>query len=367
MSRHLRVRRLPAPTVAALVLCALAACSRASEERYLAEADVGLASGFGVDVVATDGLAVVRAIEPGKVTLWAAAPGVQLRLSVAPAAAGRWQLVIENALPDAVLVAPDLTVPAPTHPRPTVLVTDLDLPVGDHLLTLVAPDDLSPDPFRFVAFGDIQTGMPTVDEVFREIATVDPRFVVFMGDLTDRGEEDEYALAAAKLEALPVPFYPTLGNHELWADPSRYRDRYGKATYQFSYRGVRFTFADSGDAGLDPLVEGQLDRWLVDPTESTHVFLTHFPPIDPFGIRDGSFRSRRDAHRLLAKLSAAGVDLTLYGHVHSFLAFENAGIPAFISGGGGAQPERWDGIGRHFLVVDVARDRKPTVGVHRVD
>lgn len=40
------------------------------------------------------------------------------------------------------------------------------------------------------------------------------------------------------------------------------------------------------------------------------------------------------------------VDLTVHGHVHSYYAFANAGIPAFITGGGGAIPERFDAIGR---------------------
>jgi Icc protein len=55
---------------------------------------------------------------------------------------------------------------------------------------------------------------------------------------------------------------------------------------------------------------------------------------------------------LLARLAAGGVDLTLYGHIHSYYRFHNAGIPAYISGGGGSHPERFDQIGRHFLVVD---------------
>jgi predicted phosphodiesterase len=56
---------------------------------------------------------------------------------------------------------------------------------------------------------------------------------------------------------------------------------------------------------------------------------------------------------LVARLASGKVDLTLYGHIHSFYAFANAGIPAYISGGGGAIPERLDGIGRHFLTIDV--------------
>ncbi len=69
-------------------------------------------------------------------------------------------------------------------------------------------------------------------------------------------------------------------------------------------------------------------------------------------------RSRREASRLLAKLARGQVDVTFFGHIHSYYAYSNAGIPAFISGGGGAYPERLDGIGRHFLKVDA----DPVVG-----
>jgi 3',5'-cyclic-AMP phosphodiesterase len=64
--------------------------------------------------------------------------------------------------------------------------------------------------------------------------------------------------------------------------------------------------------------------------------------------------------KLLGRMARGSVDLTLYGHIHTYLSFENAGIEAHISGGGGAIPERFDGIGRHFLVVDVDPQRGVT-------
>lgn len=355
-------------TALALAL-ALTACSSPEDQRALDEDLVGIASNAGLQVTVASGLGVIRELAPGRLVLWASAPALHLTVVVDAAAAQRWQLTILNALPDAALTSATVAFDTPpTRPRPTVLVQDVDFTAGTHAIDL-APPDASAGPLRFVALADIQTGLPTVDDVFREIATIEPapRFVVFMGDLTDRGELDEYAEAERQLEALPVPFYPTLGNHELWADAGRYRDRYGRSSYQFVHRDVAFTFVDSGDAGLAPRVEDELDGWLAAARDRAHVFLTHFPPIDPVGVRYGSFKSRRDAHRLLDKLAAGKVDLTLYGHVHSYLAFENAGIPAFISGGGGAQPEKWDGIGRHFLVVDLHDGGKPTVGIHRVD
>jgi hypothetical protein len=366
------LRRVPAiatAVLAVLVSAPLAGCGRiAGDERAAADLAVGHGEGAGLVLDVVDGLGVVREVAPGRVTIHASAPAITIALSADATAGDTLHVTVENTLADAVLTSPTLAVDAPApRTRPTTLVQDVAITPGEHTLVLAPTDDV-PGPFRFVAFGDIQTALPTVDEVFAEIASITPppRFVVFMGDLTERGELAEYELADEQLATLPVPFYPTLGNHELWADPARFRDRYGRSSYQFVYRDVAFTFVDSGDAGLDPTVEAELDDWLAAARDRMHVFLTHFPPIDPVGTRYGSFRSRRDAHRLLNKLASAGVDLTLYGHVHSFLSFENAGIPAFIAGGGGARPERWDGVGRHFLVVDLAPTGHPTVGLHRV-
>jgi len=79
----------------------------------------------------------------------------------------------------------------------------------------------------------------------------------------------------------------------------------------------------------------------------------HIPPLDPVGERNAAFGSRDEAGALLERLAEGKVDLTLYGHIHSYYTFQNAGIPAFISGGGGAHPERMDGIGRHYVTVEV--------------
>jgi predicted phosphodiesterase len=79
----------------------------------------------------------------------------------------------------------------------------------------------------------------------------------------------------------------------------------------------------------------------------------HIPPVDPIGVRNGSMANRNEAAKLLARLAEGRVDLTLYGHIHSYYSFDNAGIPAFIAGGGGAIPERFDRIGRHFMVFTV--------------
>jgi hypothetical protein len=62
------------------------------------------------------------------------------------------------------------------------------------------------------------------------------------------------------------------------------------------------------------------------------------------------------------------VDTLFLGHVHTQDAYSLAGIPAHISGGCGAIPERMDGIDQHYLRVRVSPTRGTVdVTVVRVD
>jgi hypothetical protein len=98
------------------------------------------------------------------------------------------------------------------------------------------------------------------------------------------------------------------------------------------------------------------------------VVLTHVPPLDPTGLRGGGFRSRKEAGKLLQKLARGRVDALFLGHIHSFYAFSAAGVPTYISGGGGAIEERLDGIERHFLRVRASAARGiEDVALVRVD
>jgi hypothetical protein len=114
-------------------------------------------------------------------------------------------------------------------------------------------------------------------------------------------------------------------------------------------------------------VYGWLDEWLELGRGGPHIVAMHVPPLDPVGVRNGAFAHRTEAAKLLGLLARADVDMTLYGHIHSYYRFENAGIEAHISGGGGAIPETFDGIGRHFLVVTVEDAGRLSTRIVRVD
>jgi hypothetical protein len=353
-----------------LAVVAAAACLRPADERAMLDLDVGLAEAGGVAFTVADRLAAVRAIAPGELELWAQAPALRIDADADASAEARWTITVRNCLADAQLVAlteggAALVVTALDAPLPTVRRWQVDLAPGERAELTVAPADVElQTPWRFAYMADIQEGVDRVQDIFSRM-NEDPaiRFVVAGGDLTDRGTREELERIQAELEQLWVPFYSTIGNHELFDDAELWQELYGPHNFHFAFRGVAFSLVDSGSATIDPVVYDRLDGWLDGARDDLHVFITHIPPFDPIGVREGGFRSHAEAAKLYARLVAGRTDLVLVGHVHSYYAYEIAGIPTFISGGGGAPPvERWDGVDRHYLTVDVT----PGLGIGQV-
>lgn len=338
-----------------VVSCLALSCLRPTEERVELDGEVGQAQLAELRVSVVDGLAAVRSLSDDALVLWGSAPGFELELrDTGPRVL---ELQVQNCLPDAELhvSAGEATLsPLPGSDVPTRKSWRVTLPAGSTRLALAAPDADSPEPFRFALLSDIQEAIDRVGDIYRRVNEHDDvRFVLGAGDLTSRGQRQQLERFQAELLGLNVPYFATLGNHELGTSPDLFHEYFGRGSFHFGFHGVAFTLLDDASAGLDPTVYDWLDAWLAQSQRQVHVVAMHIPPVDPIGVRNGSWASRTEADKLLARLAEGRVDLTLYGHIHSYYAFDNAGIPAFISGGGGAIPERFDRIGRHFMVFTV--------------
>lgn len=350
-------------------------CIHVAESRAQADLTVGQADTDAMRIAVKDGLACIRASSAELVDVRAQAPVFTIALK-RKTASRTLDVRIRNALPDATLsvvevggARPGASLGVIDEPR-VADVTDrrFRVPIPDGTsseleLRVGAPDQDDLRPYRFAVLADVQEAIPSVRDIYTRMnQDQDIRFVVFSGDLTRRGSQEELEEFEDRERELRVPLYATLGNHELGADEVYFQKMFGRGNFHFQFRGVAFTLLDSGSATIDPLAYDWLEGWLEGSKERVHVVAMHIPPLDPVGVRSGAFASRSEAAKLLSMLAKGKVDLSLYGHVHSYYAFSNAGVPAYISGGGGAIPERLDGIGRHYLVVDV----DPKVGVRSV-
>lgn len=344
--------------IAWLLVLAVLGCTRPAEERTRGDLLVGHAQGAALEVRVGSGLAAVRGLTRDQLVLWLSAPSADVFLEVREAV--QLELRVENAMPSVELsdLASGRILPVSSGDGSTKKSWSLPLTPGSRHLRLSAPKAVENGHFRFALMSDVQEAIDRVQDVYRAInAQADLDFLLGAGDLTEEGEVDELERFQHELATLSVPYYTTLGNHELGERPPAYQQWFGRANFQFAHRGVYFTLLDSASATIDPLALEWLDGWLASARNSVHVVAMHIPPLDPVGTRNAAFASRAEAASLLAKLAEGGVDLTLYGHIHSHYSFQNAGIAAVISGGGGATPESGSAIGRHFVVfeVDAAR------------
>jgi Icc-related predicted phosphoesterase len=350
----------------AFIVMAGAGCLEVADDRAELDSRIGKAETGGDGATAAsveieDGLALVREFEPGRLVLWAQAP--QLSIQLEPGGAAGWEIRVKNALADAQLrlIGPD-SAPRVIEAAPDLsdtltervwLIEGLE-PDAAYTLEVFAPDADDISPWHFATFADVQDHLFEVEDIYARMALdEDLRFCLISGDLTEGGTPEQLAEFERKLKKLPIPCYATLGNHDLGYSDTAFRERFGRGNFSFEFRGTRFTLLDSASATLAPLVYDWLGDWLDAGEGDPHAVLMHIPPLDPSGQRNGAFASRAEANKLTDMLADHDVDLAIYGHLHSYYAFSHVGITAFITGGGGAIPQRLDGIGRHYLKITV--------------
>ncbi len=360
-------------TIALVFALGASGCLRPTEERVRQDLQVGKSTFGTFSVEVDEGHAAVRELSATRLALWAAAPRFSVSLDWQSEAPDELSVEVQNCMPQAELRVDPRRVPVISSERSSTGACSFRVgPIGAEraLRLLVAPPGTeAPSPFRFAVMSDVQEAIPDVQDIFsllNQQPGVD--FLLGAGDLTEQGTAPELERFQRELEQLDIPYYTTLGNHELGESPTLYQRYFGRGSQSFEYRGVRFTLLDSASGSLDPIVFDWLDAWLALGAGQPHVVAMHVPPLDPVGVRNGGFANRNEAALLLARLASKGVDLTIYGHIHSYYHFENAGIPAHVSGGGGAIPERFDDMGRHFLLVDAdPLAERLAVSIVRVD
>ena len=348
---------LTAASIVIFALLNLNGCSQSPNERVDWDKKVGKDQINGAELVVTDGLATIRHFEEGKITLWAQAPSLEIDLSLK--SAGDWTVQVLNAMPTSEMVveaADDSRfVERSEVLRPTAISWEIALDAGENTLFITPPDAAVLEPYRYAVLSDIQDDIDNFHEMIAILnEDTELRFVVSTGDLVSQGERSQLERFQSEIEALNIPWYSTVGNHELiMYEPQDWAELYGRTSFHFDFKGVAFSFIDSASTTIAPAVYDSFDEWGEDARDQVHFVITHVPALDPFGLRNGSFASRNEAAKFIVALAEQAIDAVFYGHIHSYYAFSQGGVEAYISGGGGAIPEAFDGIGRHFLSVDV--------------
>jgi Icc protein len=209
--------------------------------------------------------------------------------------------------------------------------------------------------FRFALLGDLHIG--SVDHDVMASTAIDDLnasgadLVIQLGDITDRGNRNEFESAARLLGRLEMPCTTMMGNHDVFsfqeerlAGQELYREAFGRGPdgLLFEHKGVRFAVLDSAEYAVSPFPSFDLlaGKFLEEPggaiprgslTAEQHdilaevaapnggpafVFLHHppqpftaFPPV-LFGLRD------EDSGRLHATVDSGNVWGVFAGHTH---------------------------------------------------
>jgi 3',5'-cyclic AMP phosphodiesterase CpdA len=186
-------------------------------------------------------------------------------------------------------------------------------------------------------------------------------FVVFGGDVTYLGAEEEYANFIEHVNALTVPSYAALGNHDLYNSGWWYYWRHlGPSSYSFCGGNAKFVVIDSASGEIG---EGQMEwirKELRANTQPLLFVVSHMPIYG--GAHDNyDFPRTEERTELIGLLEKYEVDYVLEGHYHSYVDITVNGVRYITSGSFS------DGLlnagDRHFLLFRVYG---PNVSVEKV-
>lgn len=161
-------------------------------------------------------------------------------------------------------------------------------------------------PLTFASTSDVhlENGIPQVDvQHALELAAQGepaPRFLVVTGDISTDSSEATFDTLRGLIAALPVPFVPVIGNHDLYDGGGAYRKVLGPPEYCFEQGGVRFVVLSFTTFDNMPATLAFIDACGGDASEPLVLF-AHMP------IDDGT----------AGLLADHGVDYLFTGHWHS--------------------------------------------------
>jgi len=193
--------------------------------------------------------------------------------------------------------------------------------------------------------------------IIKEIARREPAFVVHLGDLTIRGSSkrhwrqfDEFHKG---LRDKKIPYFPVLGNHELYGNNKRALQNYfgrfphlaERRWYRLTWKNVAVILVDSNFPTLTTEQIEEQSRWYVselekcdqDGTVEYVIVCCHEPPFTNSRAVDPNqtvIRYFADPFVRFKKTC-----LFFSGHNHSYERFQ-IGSKFFIISGGGGGPRR---------------------------
>jgi 3',5'-cyclic AMP phosphodiesterase CpdA len=144
-------------------------------------------------------------------------------------------------------------------------------------------------------------------------------FIVVTGDLIQNGKKEAYDLIKADIKKTSLPFYPVIGNHDIYNDGFKYYKKYfGRTMYDFTIGNTYYLFFDTANGTLGE----QQKNWLkerLDKTNAKHkILFTHYSPTDQEFETPTSMTYPEEAYFLIDLCDKYNVDFFICGHLHKY-------------------------------------------------
>lgn len=209
--------------------------------------------------------------------------------------------------------------------------------------TLAVPSPFalpSPNAFNFAVFGDSHVNSRNESLLSRfkqDVTSKNLSFFVVLGDITEDGSTSELIQAKADLDAVGIPYFTTVGNHDLFQSGSNggwdvWKTTFGAATYSVTFANVvRFLLIDtsSGQIGAE-----QFD-WLRSQLSSQiqYTFVgSHYSIYDGTMPSMWRLESVEERYELIDILNAGNVYAYVGAHTHGFRQSQLGSVLHFVTG-----------------------------------
>lgn len=197
-------------------------------------------------------------------------------------------------------------------------------------LVSCSPRPQAPVRFAFLTDTHLSPGSHSFDDLRACIADINASdsidFVIFGGDITDFGSDEEILAAKALLDSLRPRYWVVAGNHDAkWSESgcNTFRRVFGYEHFEFEAGGWHFLGCNCGpDMRMAPaLLPRESIEWLEGlPGGRKSIFINHYP-------QDTSVLNYFDVTRALKR---AGVQFEIGGHWHRNVPLCYDGIPAVL-------------------------------------
>lgn len=175
--------------------------------------------------------------------------------------------------------------------------------------------DIATPNFSFIVISDphVYHASHTKLAALKEKVIPGDQFILVCGDITECGYEEDYSAFGSYLAEFGLPYYTTIGNHDLYYSGwNNYQRNLGRSCYTFTAGPARFISVDSANGTLGGKQRIWLEQILKTKNEPLCFVFTHFEFFNP------GFTDIEEVFYLMHLFESNHVNHVFMGHTHTY-------------------------------------------------